>query len=218
MRLHGWLLVTALGALGTAVFYFYAQSTRHAPKLAVRDGIVEVRARQVDVEAELHALRTEFEQLKAEQTPARVVDPSASSNARITSGLTGTPTSPLITENQRAKNRRLADEAGNKLDSVLRGETVDRQWDSHTLEIINKTFSGIRSSRISEADCRTRLCRIVVEHDSLDDQKQLAKSILGSPPFDQDVLFRYDVDSSPPRTILYVARDGYALRNLVQSN
>ena len=107
-------------------------------------------------------------------------------------------------------------EFAEKFDTRILSEAVDRYWGRETTAAIEAIFSDNSAGRLIAADCKTNLCRVVVENQSIAEQRDLAKQILTRAPFDQDVFFRYDHDSVPPKTTMYVARAGMRLPQLLK--
>jgi hypothetical protein len=96
-------------------------------------------------------------------------------------------------------------------------ESADEPWASATASAARATIEDVPDTRLIRAECATRLCRIVVEHDTEDGQRGLAHSIRRREPFDEDVFYGYERDSRPRRTTLYVAREGVELAALADS-
>jgi hypothetical protein len=206
-----WALL-GMGALVFAALFESAREQR-ATLVNVSKQIARIRSELADVKsernesAEIGALSHEVQVLKSNRetyVPSATQDQQKelASNDK-SEHATQTPLDPQArAQQQRAANKALADKAGAKLDSLLRTESIDRDWSTSTIDGINRTFSTVSTSHVTAADCRTNFCRIVIQHDSSDDQHELAHKVLKGPPFDQEMLFRYDFDSSPPETIL----------------
>jgi hypothetical protein len=90
------------------------------------------------------------------------------------------------------------------------------EWSRDTREQIETTVAehAPRASLV-EAECGTSLCRVVLVHPSLADQKAIDE--LGAhAPFDQGTYYHYTGDESAPRTTLYVVREGHSIRELAE--
>ena len=122
---------------------------------------------------------------------------------------------PSLLAAQREKLDENVAKLGMKLEERMRDEPFDRAWSRDTVGAVKTAFSEIHASRITEAECRSRTCRVVVEHDSDGDQRALASQIANAAPFDGEVLYRYDFNSTPRKTILYVAREGETIVHLL---
>lgn len=114
-------------------------------------------------------------------------------------------------------DQQASERAGDRLDTYLAGETVDAAWSPETTRGIQTTMASVEGHKLISADCRTRLCRVVVESDSSEEQRELPQKVAGNGPFKQDVFYRYDFESKPPKTTLYVARAKTSLGSLVRS-
>lgn len=195
------------------------------------------RSRDLNLEKEVAQLRDQVDALKNEQSSqtglaslSQEVRALSAQTSRLNEQRPAAPAAPDMTrrppeprlmdprtrgDEQRFKNTQIANAAGEKLDAELGRESIDRAWSAGTSSDINAVFKPLTSSQLVNVDCRSSLCRVLIRHDSAEDQHGFAKKILGAPPFDQDVLFRYDFDSTPPKTTLYVARQGVSLPQLV---
>jgi hypothetical protein len=123
-----------------------------------------------------------------------------------------------VAQEQLFRNEQLVEELRTKLDARVAMEPVDVSWRNQTLAELKKTFTPITGSTVRNAECRSQLCRIEVEHQTANSQRGLAREISGQAPFDQEVVYRYDLNSKPPKTTLYVARAGTSLSNLAASD
>jgi len=214
----------AMSAFGGWLFYRAAspRSPRHhiAAESDTAQLEKEIAALRVESGAgsnELASLRAELAALKARQQPGA----QAPAAPRAAQQADGAPTFPVgIKERvkyEREKNAEIADRVGTKLDGLIRAEAIDRSWSQEATESIEHIFSAIPNSHIEQTDCRAHLCRIVIEHDSSEEQESFGRKIVGAGPFDQDTFFRYDWGASPPKTIVYVSREGSHLTELAGS-
>ena len=158
--------------------------------------------------------------------PSRVVSamtghgtqPSASPSAEPGEGLS--PQRDLdpreLLEAQQAANQQAAERVGNELDEYLGSEPVDPAWSSGTTRAIGATLLPLAGYQLLTAECRTRMCRVVVQGDSVEELRGLAQNIAGNGPFNQDVFYRYDFEEVPPKVTLYVAREGTPLGSLIK--
>ena len=136
--------------------------------------------------------------------------PSSSVAGRVAPALDQPP--PRMTEDEKAFARQQAiDKTAHRLDEYMEREVPDSVWSFRMRQDIAAAFSRIEGQTLSTAECRAKLCRVVVASASPFDQKSLARKILDHPPFDGEVFFKYDTESTPPRTSLYVGREGSSL-------
>lgn len=61
-----------------------------------------------------------------------------------------------------------------------------------------------------QADCATSLCRVVLGHDSEDEQRGLVHQVAAAKPFQEGVFYDYDHTEGARKTTLYVLRQGYS--------
>lgn len=94
-------------------------------------------------------------------------------------------------------------------------EARDVGWGNETLRRANESLVGkAPKARIVESSCSSTVCRLVLAHASLDDQRELGVALAEAPPFDQGTFYRYDKRSNPPKSTLYVIRTGHDLAEL----
>jgi hypothetical protein len=67
-------------------------------------------------------------------------------------------------------------------------------------------------SRVEAVECVSSLCKVVVTHDSLDEQRGLGTKVERVPFFGEGTYFSYERDVLPPRTTLYVVRQGHSFQ------
>jgi hypothetical protein len=111
-------------------------------------------------------------------------------------------------------NTDAANRAGDQLDAYLASDGVDARWRSDTINSVNAVFADL-PGKVLDAECGSHLCRVVVQRSSTEEIRTLASQIVGKAPFDQDVLYRYDLGASPPKVTLYVTRAGTQMASLV---
>jgi len=167
------------------------------------------------LDSEVRALKTEQRYLSTQAVAQATASPqSKSTEAEVNEHGPRLDQKTRI-EEEKFRNVQVANRLGDQLDARLAAEAPDPRWAAATASAIRSTVAAISGDKLLSSDCKASLCRVEIEHDSPAEQHRLAKSVLGSGPFEQDVMFRYDFDSSPPRTTMYVAREGIAIRSLV---
>lgn len=223
-----WIWVVVSAAVVFGVFTFAKRGT--APRLAngnsleadiadLQRSVVALRRERgatLDAEA-IRALDRKVAEFELRQSALRQ-SAAVPSSIPATSAPEAAGPPPNMSEliaRQQAHNAQRAEEIGTELDSFLATERVDASWRNETLAAVQRTFATLTSDKILTADCGARLCRLELQHDSSLDQRNLARDIAGQSPFDQEVIYRYDYTSRPPRTVLYVARAGTSLLDLV---
>jgi hypothetical protein len=195
----------SLAAIGLAL---HARSRSEANERAVR--------------AELSSLRDELTSLRADQRQVKLADVVTRVAAAQAAAPGATPVAPTQEpaaaplsreEHERRFNEHLRQRV-EQLDQVFATDAVDRGWSAATVESMQRVFAGVTGAHLRDAQCASHLCRVEVEHASRDEQRALAEQVLTQEPFTHGVLFDYDKVSVPPKTTLYVARDGVTLAKL----
>jgi hypothetical protein len=98
------------------------------------------------------------------------------------------------------------------LNRRLEQEPVDSGWRMDSLRAIQASIAELApGTRLVDATCASTLCRVVVSHESMVDQRALGGAIAERPPFDQGTHYVRSFD--PPTTTLYVVRTGHDVRN-----
>jgi hypothetical protein len=157
--------------------------------------------------SELSALRAEVAQLRDRQnSDVRVLAASAASNAAAVT----TQQEPPLTEEQVAVK---ADEQyariAETLTQKIHNERIDVTWSASATAQIRTTFkTSLPGTEVMDAQCASTLCRVVVRHAEKGDQNEMAQKLARQEPFSQGTFFRYDRQTDPPTTTLYVLRDG----------
>lgn len=167
---------------------------------------------------EVAALRREVSALRS----------STASAARDVNGAEAPPEEPLpgaggearppprrdLEQKAAAENKRIALE----LEKVFTTEPIDAAWSLETTRTIRGALgTGLEGARVEEAGCASSLCRIVFTHTAPDGQRELSGRIDALDTFKTGLFFDYDKESTPPRTTLYVLREGRPFPDMRQS-
>lgn len=193
--------------VGAAVALVVAATTavswwRRDPGSAVRPA----RENTAALPRELANMKADLAGSRGSTTPVRgAVDPSAAASSSPRHAA-----HPL--DELRAQEREAARRVVAAYDQRLREEPPDPAWDGEVKPRIDGAMTTLASTlpgvKAQSVDCGSTLCRVVVVHEDPGSQKQLTGKISKIPPFDNEVYYAYDHDSSPPKTTLYVARTG----------
>jgi hypothetical protein len=216
-------VIAAAAVLGiAAVTVQKARATKDAPssEAQLRAELAELRGELRTVSAAHGAALGAAAHIQSSPAPAAV--PTGANDAAGSSrgATTSAPSAPVDPQAFAAEQMRRANEAakrvGDKLDTVLAADQVDTVWLADTSRAVDRVFGAIADSHVRSTECGSRLCRVVVEEKTTDELRALASQIADKPPFDQDVLYRYDMEASPPRVTLYVTRPGTEMASLVR--
>jgi hypothetical protein len=221
-----WISLAAIGAALVVAALLWARSDR-------KGGDAALRAELSRLEAQVQALRVAKDAAgssgfaspqptlalreatmpgaRKEDAPVKNADPTADSRTEDAD-----PRARL--EEERFETQQASERLGNRLDEYLSTEPVDAAWSPETTRALGATLRATTGQKLVKAECATHLCRVVVESDSAEEQRQLPQKISGTAPFNQDVFYRYDFESTPPKTTLYVAREGTPLGSLTRTS
>jgi hypothetical protein len=127
----------------------------------------------------------------------------------------GEATEPGSGPSPEEKNREIAEDIGAR----FAAEPVDAAW---RLGMMRRLRDALESSagggHVDDLDCAATLCRIVLRHDGPDAQREVGALVAPLEPFRAGVFFDYDRESAPPKTTLYVLREGYTFADLRHSS
>jgi hypothetical protein len=101
------------------------------------------------------------------------------------------------------------------LETRFASETFDPSW-SRSMEqtLRSELATKTTGSTVLESSCASTMCRIVLRHESSDVQRALAYTVTELAPFQTGVFYDYDKSSDPPRSTLYVMREGHELNEV----
>lgn len=102
------------------------------------------------------------------------------------------------------------------LEAHFAGESADRAWSdtlrrelSHVLDV-----SQTRTT-VSAVECATSLCKVTLIHENLEAQRELGPTIASLPVLSAGVFYSYLDNEKPPRTVLYVMREGHDISEML---
>lgn len=73
----------------------------------------------------------------------------------------------------------------------------------------------MEGSHLLDVRCRLNLCRVHLTHDNGKSQLAAAENIPITPPFNTDGMIRFIGDDENPETLVYVARQGERLPEII---
>jgi len=95
-------------------------------------------------------------------------------------------------------------------------EPVDRASSDELNAGLSAALDAHRDgTTVSEARCAVSLCKVTLVHDSHDAQMQLAAKVAGLPALRAGVFYSYQDTEKPPRTVLYVVREGHDISEMI---
>ncbi len=99
------------------------------------------------------------------------------------------------------------------LEARFAGEPVDGEWSLKTVrEIRDVVGSSAPGTQVLKAECGSSLCRVSVSHETEEAQKTLGHALAAEEPFRAGVVYDYDFDSNPRKTVFFVMRAGASFR------
>jgi hypothetical protein len=95
-------------------------------------------------------------------------------------------------------------------------EPEDRAWTDTLRTELSTVLNGSQTRTIvSAVQCATSLCKVTLSHASLDGQRALASTVAGIPALRAGVFYSYRDGEDPPRTVLYVVREGHDVSEML---
>jgi hypothetical protein len=181
------------------------------PSPDVRKGREQTAEAAHDSAKELRALRREVELLKRKSEMSQVEhatsEPGFGAASASSTPQQETPRDP----EQKARDRHR--ETITSLDARFAGEPVDGEWSLKTVrEIRDVVGSSARGTQLLKAECGSSLCRVTVSHETEEAQKTLGHALAAEEPFRAGVVYDYDFDSNPRKTVFFVLREGASFR------
>jgi hypothetical protein len=208
-------LALAALALGTSAFY-WQQSRANAREAALRQELARLGQRVEAVDAQQQSGMTKAFMDQARRANTVVVGLASAAPSAGGAALAPTPNANRETlDERRAKAEEHRAERARALDDYLSTEHIDKAWSDAMVAAAYRVVDAAKTTHLLKTDCASHLCRIVVDHADVTEQRAFAGSISQQSPFDNGIFFRYDKSSPRPRTTLYVAREGSDLGTLV---
>jgi len=198
------LPIVAAIAVGGIAWFFYARQDAAQRELARETASLRARLEQAERSRDSELPRVIAEGLRRSVSP-----PGPVASGQL--GPTALGEAGVVSPSARARSEAMAQ----RLEQLVASEPVDAHWSSDTTAAARTVFTSVRGSRLITADCQTSLCRFVVASDSLDAQRELADQLVGHGPFNEEVWYYYDHESTPPKATLYTSRKGVPLSALL---
>lgn len=197
------VLVLVVGALAVAALVLWIWRTVNGGDAGAR-----APAAPKDLEAEVRSLEAEIEKLERRiEAPRPPVAPGRGS----------APAEPAEELDAPARPVRTPEESSNAAAAVLEerlsSEPVDAGWAHGAARGIEQSITAnAAGTKVRNAECGSTLCRVVVEHDTVEARNGLGRALVKEGPFRAGVLYKYSDEGSPLVTTLYVLREGQAFR------
>jgi hypothetical protein len=198
------LLIVAAIAVGGVAWFLYTRQDAAQRELARETASLRARLEQAERSRDSELPRAIAEGLRRS---APLPAPAASGQLAPTAlGEAGVVPPAALARSEAMAQR---------LEQLVSSEPADARWSSETTAAARTVFASVTGSRLVTADCQTSLCRFVVTSDSLDAQRGLADQLVGQGPFNEEVWYYYDHESTPPKATLYTSRKGVPLSALL---
>lgn len=110
------------------------------------------------------------------------------------------------------------------LDNQFYAEAYDAEWAETVEQEFNTTFNSValNNSNIVSADCRTSICRVVVDHTGLDAEQEFMRAFASTGKYinnGEQGLYQKEVDyNGTVKSVFYMARQGHSLPNPYQDH
>jgi len=185
-------------------------------------GRAQATGEKPDTSSDVRALRAEVDALKARSEQPTVyyvkqpVEPAAP--APVAAAVEPVEAQEESEETKAARAAERIRETATALAARFAGEHVDGAWSTETARSLRSVFGpATPGTRVTEADCASTLCRVVLEHEDRDAQHALGNAIASAEQFAAGVFYDYDKSSDPPKTTLFVLRPGARFRDETSS-
>jgi hypothetical protein len=202
-----WMLVAA----GVAIVALALFAVLRQPNSDSGKGRERAAQAAQDSTKELRALRQEVEVLKRNSEMSQVEHVTSETGSGIASASTTPEQETPRDPEQSARDRHR--ETIRSLDARFVGEPVDGEWSLKTVrEIRDVVGSSAPGTQLLKAECASSLCRVTVSHETEEAQKTLGRALAAEEPFRAGVVYDYDFDSNPRKTMFFVMRAGPSFR------
>jgi hypothetical protein len=101
------------------------------------------------------------------------------------------------------------------LESHRTSELLDRAWSDKLHAELGAALSLHTGTTISSTECAASLCRVTLQHETVAAQNELASNVAALPGLSAGAFYHYESDQEPPRTVLYVVREGHDIREML---
>jgi hypothetical protein len=171
---------------------------RHAP--ARSPEVAEATATGPD---ELDALKREVASLKR-MTVAQALRPQPA--AATPDQKAPAPRRPRLPP---AEQKRVVKEA---MEARYGSEAIVPSWSAGRVDTLKAAFAtALPDVKVVGVECATTMCRVELSHDDPDSQSSLMEKTSESDALNTETFYLFDKEATPPRTVLYIAREGQRL-------
>jgi hypothetical protein len=120
-----------------------------------------------------------------------------------------TPPRPSAARLPPAEQKRVVKEA---MEARYNSETVDPGWSAGRVTAIKGALATVLPDvKVTNVECATTICRAELVHDDPDSQSSLMEKTSENDALNTETFYLFDKESTPPRTVLYMAREGQRL-------
>lgn len=183
-----------------------------APGSSHEDGSGVTAAQLNDLRRELEGLRQQNQQL------AQRLDSAGAARAPVAPPPPEPPaaSAPLSPEELEARFAGRRAERLERLELVFQREAREAAWAQKTESLVTGIFrqDSTTSSHLEHLDCRTQLCRIELSHQDVESREHVVEQLMATPGLQGQLVVQKLDGETPPRSVLYVAREGTRLPRL----
>jgi hypothetical protein len=97
------------------------------------------------------------------------------------------------------------------LEAHYTSEPIDQAWSDNLRAELDGVLGPHTGTTMSSTRCAASLCKVSLVHETAQVQNELASHIASLPGLSAGVYYHYEDGAEPPRTVLYVVRDGHDL-------
>jgi hypothetical protein len=210
-------LVLAVLALGASAL-FWQKSRADTREAALRRELARLGQRVDAVDSLQQSAMTRAMLERAGRGNTVVVGLASAAASAGDASLAPPPTAdPETLDERKAKAAEHRTARARALDDYLSTDRIDKPWTDAMVAAAYRVVDATKTAHLLKTDCASHLCRIVVDHSDVNEQRAFAASVSQEPPFDNGIFFRYDTSLPRPQTTLYVAREGTELATVIPS-
>ena len=189
-------------AVAAGVYFLYAKQSRDLDRL----------------HASVAELKGQLEESHDKGPQASVSGPTLASVQHVAPSSPGDPGPIPVTRSAapRAPTDRAGRERFQRLDAEFQSQARDAKWSSAAERAIRDTLrnEGFAGTALLNAQCAETVCRVELEHDSVQARQSILVQLTQTAPFNTDgFIWPRDDENRDGRvtTVIFVARDGTGL-------
>jgi hypothetical protein len=206
----------ALAAAGFAGLLYRQSQLAEAREAALKTELTRLRQRVDGLDSQQHSTMNQaLLSGLVRSGPVETMPPPIAHASAAAPSANALP-SPEALEARRAASAERRAKRARAFDDYLVMDGLDKAWSETMVAAVYRAVDALHAARLVKTDCASHLCRVVVDHADVEQQRSFANEVWQAPPFDNGIFFQYDKSGPRPQTTLYVAREGTELSTLAR--